>query len=438
MVQDNLRILIVAESASLKYGGEAALPLHYFRVLRQRGYETWMVVHERTRQELKEQFTGDFERIYFIPDTFLHRLLWRLQKPLPHRLSGFTFGLIMRLLTQILQYRIIKQLIREQKINIIHQPVPVSPKEPSIMFGLGVPVIFGPMNGGMTFPPAFEKRQNLLLKQAIEVGRFFSNLVNILIPGKLLATTLLVANSRTREALPAIVRSKKIIELVENGVDLSIWQQENSNQYEEQNQLTEQQITKFAYVGRIVDWKAVDLLLMATKRVLEQIPVKLEIIGDGDQRPILEKLAEELGIMNDPSQEKNTDKEVVHFMGWLKQADCAQKLQLADVLILPSLYECGGAVVLEAMAMGKPVIATNWGGPADYLNETCGILVDPSSKESFIQGLADAMIKMAQNPDIRQKMGKLGRQRVLNYFDWEKKVDSILQIYQDALEIYSQ
>ncbi|WP_013322088.1 glycosyltransferase family 4 protein [Gloeothece verrucosa] len=456
MLQENLRILIVAENASLNFGGEAALPLHYFRVLRQRGYEVWMLVHERTRQELKAKFPQDFERIYFIPDTFLHRFLHKFNKPLPDRLYWFTFGLMMRLLTQILQYSIIKKLIREKKINVIHQPIPVSPKEPSLIFGLGVPVIIGPMNGGMNFPPAFEKKENLLKTQAVKIARWFSDLANILIPGKYLATTLLVANSRTREALPSILHSKKIVELVENGVDLSVWQQKLLNQYgnrsvpqswSENTLITEdsaqfnaqtEPITKFVYLGRLVDWKALDLLLMATKRVLEQIPIKLEIIGTGNQKSKLEKLAQELGLMSDPSTEKIIDTDVVHFAGWLSQADCAKKLELTDALILPSLYECGGAVVLEAMAMSKPVIATNWGGPADYITENCGILVDPISKESFIQGLADAMIKFAKNPEMRQQMGEAGRQRVVNHFDWEKKVDFILRIYQQELESHQQ
>ncbi len=67
----------------------------------------------------------------------------------------------------------------------------------------------------------------------------------------------------------------------------------------------------------------------------------------------------------------------IQFAGWLSQSDCKVRLNAADCLVLPSLFECGGAVVLEAMALGKPVIATAWGGPLDYLDADCGILVQP-------------------------------------------------------------
>jgi glycosyltransferase involved in cell wall biosynthesis len=97
------------------------------------------------------------------------------------------------------------------------------------------------------------------------------------------------------------------------------------------------------------------------------------------------------------------------------------------------LYECGGAVVLEGMAVGLPVIATNWGGPADYLNESCGILVDPATRESFIEGLANAMIKLAKDPELRLSMGRAARLRVEREFDWQRKVDKTLEIYEEAV-----
>ena len=75
----NLRVLIVAEHASFKFGGEAALPLHYYKILRQRKIPTWLLVHERTRTELQDLFPQD-ENITYILDTTWHRLLWQLSR----------------------------------------------------------------------------------------------------------------------------------------------------------------------------------------------------------------------------------------------------------------------------------------------------------------------------------------------------------------------
>ena len=454
---NNLRVLIVAEHASLKFGGEAALPLHYFRVLRQRGIDTWLLVHERTRTELQSLFKCDRDepddeddRIYFVVDTFWHRFLWQCSQLLPKRLADFTFGLVLRMTTQISQRRLAKKIVQQQQIDIIHQPILVSPKEPSMMFHMGVPVVIGPMNGGMKYPPAFRHRESKFVNLSVVIGRLFANLFNTLIPGKRQATTLLIANQRTKEALPSGIGGK-VMEIVENGVDLSIWKPKSPDlSWGLENKLREEietrQPIRFVFVGRLVNWKAVDLLLLAFKRVWSQMPVELEIIGDGDERTALEALAQELGLIElqktasvtkDLSNEPETQA-AINFTGFLSQTDCAQRLQHADVMVLPSLYECGGAVVLEAMTMGIPVIATNWGGPADYLDESCGILVEPTTRDSFISGLTTAMLKMAKSPELRQAMGKAGRQRVLDRFDWEVKVDTMLEIYQDAIDRYAQ
>lgn len=443
------KVLIVAENASLKFGGEAALPLHYFRTLRKRNLEAWLIVHERTREELETLFSEEKERIYWVSDTLIHRFLFWCQKFLPQRLGYFTFGLLMRLITQITQRRIAKQVIQEQKIDIIHQPISVSPKEPSMIFNLGVPVVIGPLNGGMRYPDGFQN-MNLIVNNSIEIGRLFADITNQLIPGKLKATTLLVANQRTKEALPKGVRAK-VIKLIENGVDLSVWQLKSQSKYStlkpqklsllsqklsssevelDYSRSQTQRPTKFVFVGRLVDWKAVDLLILAFERVSKKVPVRLEIIGDGVERKALELQAKELGLIGSSKQE------LVYFTGWLSQTECAERLQLADVLVLPSLYECGGAVVLEAMTMGLPVIATNWGGPADYIDETCGILVEPKSRDFFINNLANAMLKMAESSELRLKMGLAGRQRIFSYFDWEVKLDRMLEIYQEAFNRY--
>jgi hypothetical protein len=105
----------------------------------------------------------------------------------------------------------------------VHQPIPVSPKTPSLMYHLGVPVVIGPLNGGMEYPPAFRREQGLLARLALVLGRAIANLFNLFLPGKRLARLILVANGRTKKALPSGIKGQ-VVELVENGVDFRIWQ----------------------------------------------------------------------------------------------------------------------------------------------------------------------------------------------------------------------
>jgi glycosyltransferase involved in cell wall biosynthesis len=102
-------------------------------------------------------------------------------------------------------------------------------------------------------------------------------------------------------------------------------------------------------------------------------------------------------------------------------------------MVLPSMEECGGAVVLEAMASGVPVIAAKWGGPADYITEDTGILIPPATPDAFVEELAKAILWMAENPERRARMGEAGHQRAVALYDWRVKADALLKIYNDVL-----
>jgi glycosyltransferase involved in cell wall biosynthesis len=411
-----MRVVIVAEHASAKFGGEAFLPLNYFRLLRSRQIETWLVSHMRTQAELEALFPDAIDHMHFVADTWVHRGLYHSGKLLPRRVAESTTGLLLHLYTETTQRRMVRQLVQKHQIDIVHQPIPVSPKQPSLMFDLGAPVVIGPMNGGIEYPQAFQDRQSRWVLRFVTLGRIAANVFNRLLPGKLKAHTLLVANQRTREALPAGTQGV-VVELVENGVDLDVWQSDRLCARPTNPPI------KFVYAGRFIDWKAIDLLLEAFQPVAAKTGAILELIGDGALRQELIDQSASLGLA-----------EYVLFPGWLSQPDCARKLQQAHVFVLPSLLECGGAVVLEAMAMGLPVVATNWGGPVDYVNASCGILVNPTSQATFVAELTAAMLKLAASSELRSQMGKAGQQRIAEHFDWQRKVDRLLEIYQQTID----
>jgi glycosyltransferase involved in cell wall biosynthesis len=406
-----MRICIVAEHASASFGGEAILPVHYFRLLRSRGVECWLVVHARTQDELAKLFPQDKDRILFVPDLWIHKLIFRLSTYLPRRVSEGTLGLANQLITQFCQRALVRQLIQEQGIDVVHQPIPVAPRFPSMLFGLGVPVVIGPLNGGMEYPWAFRRNESRLSRVAIAVARLFVNAGNALMPGKRRADVVLVANERTRRALPSGIRGK-VIELVENGIDFDVWRESTGD--------ARNSAPRFVFLGRLVDWKALDIAIRALKRVPG---AELEVIGDGPMAGAWKSLVSELGIQDR-----------VHFDGWLPQHECAVRLRACLALVLPSLYECGGAVVLEAMAMGKPVIATNWGGPADYLDSSCGMLLEPVSYSGLVEGFAHAMQTLIDSPELAKSMGIAGHERALRDFDWRRKIDRVIGIYRTVME----
>jgi glycosyltransferase involved in cell wall biosynthesis len=273
------------------------------------------------------------------------------------------------------------------------------------------------MNGGMDFPPAYAGESGLLERAVYGIGRQLAHAVNQIIPGKRDAAVLLTANPRTRAALPRCAAAR-VVNLPENGVDLSLFQHRSELRAPRAS-------VRFAFMGRLVDWKRVDLLLEALQRCPAHY--ELEILGEGNMRPALEARAAALKLSAR-----------VRFFGLLSQQECSQRLGECDALVLPSMRECGGAVVLEAMAMGLPVIATAWGGPIDYLDATSGILVPPDSPKTFVVSLANAMQKLGASPELRAELGAAGRARVERDFDWERKIDRILDVYAEAAGVLPQ
>ena len=423
------RVLIVADHASARFGGEAALPLHYFRVLRSRGAPVWLISHARTRDELTQLYGND-PRIHYVEDAWLHKTMWRIGRRLPAGVAYLTTGFVTRFSSQLEQRRLVRRLVMQERIDVIHQPMPVSPREPSLLHGFGVPVVIGPMNGGMEWPPAFRPASGRAGRAMLKVARATSRLLNRLIPGKRRAALLLVANKRTWQALP-LDGTAPVEEMVENGVDFNVW---TGNQGEPQSKAPTS-VTTFAFMGRLVDWKAVDLLIRAFAKARKRQLIRLVIIGDGVERPRLEQLAAQLGVAEvKAGGARSAAAGTIDWLGWLPQAECARELRRADGLVLPSLLECGGAVVLEAMAMGKPVIATAWGGPLDYLDDDCGVLVAPTGPDALVDGLADAMVRLAQFPDERRRMGRNGLEKARRLYDWDVKVDRMIDRYRQVMK----
>jgi len=415
-----MNIIIVAENVSERFGGESILPLHYFRFLSRRDHDVWLVTHSRVRQELQASLSGEqLKHVHFMPDTWVHKLMYNIGRLLPHRINVMTVEALMFLISEFLTRKYIRKKVMADSIDIVHQPYPVATKRPSMIYNVGAPVVIGPMNGGMTFPPGFQYLESTLERHFVSLIRLFSELANWLIPGKKKAAALVVANQRTKAALP-VCSSPNIFLQVENGVDLALWKI-GENQMEE----IKSDERLFIFMGRLVDWKNIDVLIEALACVVRRIEVRLVILGDGKERHRLESLVANLEL----------DK-YVQFMGFLPQAECSKWLKKATALLLPSLYECGGAVVLEAMAMGKPVIATNWGGPADYITVETGILIEPKSKTQMVDGFFEAMLRLLECPELCERMGREGRKRVEQEFDWEKKIDAMEGIYQQAIDKY--
>lgn len=167
-------------------------------------------------------------------------------------------------------------------------------------------------------------------------------------------------------------------------------------------------------VGRLVFQKGVDVLLHALPLIPSCVPISLDIIGDGGARPELERLSQNLGLERQ-----------VRFLGWKTPAEMPGVYRGLDVFALPSRDEGMPNVVLEAMASGLPVVATQISGNEELIVQgKTGFLVPPEAPRS----LADALMTLARDPVLRDSMGLAARILVEEKYTWSRVAKQYLHI----------
>jgi glycosyltransferase involved in cell wall biosynthesis len=210
--------------------------------------------------------------------------------------------------------------------------------------------------------------------------------------------------------------SGRIYEVVESGVDLDRWPPKTYPAEAPDGTV------RFVFCGRLVDWKGAQYLVKAFAPLAREGGVHLDLIGDGELFEVIRKqvAAEDIGY-------------AIRMHGRIPLERCIDLMQRADVYVMPSLRECGGLALLEAMAIGLPIVACNWMGPAEYLDATCAILVAPASEQALVDGFTTAMRKLAASAELRRALGEGARKRVHSgYFGWGKKTSRVLEILEDV------
>lgn len=206
---------------------------------------------------------------------------------------------------------------------------------------------------------------------------------------------------------------------LDNGVDTEFFLKKRAENPKEMLGLPNDALL-LIFVGRLIPIKNIDFLISGfTEATRQKDNLFMLIIGDGPERNKLEKMVQNRGI----------SKKVI-FKGYVARNEIVDYYNTADIFVITSKYETFPLSVLEAMACELPVIATNVGFLPDIVTHTVnGLIVENGN----IVDLKNAIIRLAESPDLRTNMGIANRKKVEGYYTWGKTARKTLDYHMKIL-----
>lgn len=412
------RILLSAYHCAPGPDTEAQSGWEWYRRLSQRAIVT-LVTHSRNRAALEKAGAPmPGSEIIYIDSAWFAPPLRRLASWLCKREedAAFLFSTLEFYGYDDAALRILRRRRKGGSIwDVVHQVTPVSPLASTKLHKLGLSLVLGPWTSGLDWPDAFPElmqTESGWLSPLRALGQWRDKLRG----GTRHAKLILAATDPTLRNLPDHCR-ERCEWMLGDGVDTTIF---TPQPWPKPPSATEP--LRVLFVGRLLPFKGVAMLVEALDRVRARSPVELAIVGTGPEEAALRAQVQALEL----------DK-CVRFTGDLDALGIAAEMAKAHVFCLPSVREAGGAVLLEAMASARPVIALDYGGPAEIVDDEIGTLISATGRRAVVEQLAYTLIDVMNAPEVWRLRGKTGRTRVEQQFGWDAKIDAALALYQEVL-----
>jgi glycosyltransferase involved in cell wall biosynthesis len=302
------------------------------------------------------------------------------------------------------------------EFDLVHRITPLSPTLPSSLSPrcrrIGVPFLLGPLNGGLPWPRDFDAERRREKEWLSYVRGAYR-----LMPGAratLDSAAAIIAGSRHTEGeIPARHRAKCVY-IPENAID--------PRRFTAPLRQGVSAPLRCCFVGRLVPYKCPDILIAAAAPLLAGSKLKLDIVGDGPMRAGLEAQARALGVA-----------EAVTFHGNVPHAEVQRILGAADIFGFPSVREFGGAVVLEAMALGVVPIIVDYGGPGEHVTPETGFAEPLGTRDDILRSFRTRLESLVADPSRLPHMSEAARARVGDRYTWGRKAEQVVEVYRWVL-----
>jgi len=310
------------------------------------------------------------------------------------------------------------QRLQAGEFDLVHHLTPLSPTTPSRLAGkcrrIGVPFVWGPLNGGVPWPKGFDKARREEKEWLSYVRDAYK-----LLPGygatRRNASAIIIGSRATWQQMPAKYHDKCFY-IVENAIDPTRFQRRRTRQASRP--------IRAIFIGRVVPYKGADMLLDAAADLIKTGAMTLDIVGDGPQLPQLRDRVKTLELPENG----------VTFSGWVEHGKIQDRLVEADLLTFPSIREFGGGVALEAMAVGVVPVVTDYGGLGELVTDQTGFLIPVGTRDEIIARLRDTLTRLADDPAAIDARSEPAWRRAHEQFTWDAKAQQVLRLYEYLLD----
>ena len=401
-----MKILLSAYACEPHKGSEPAVGWNWTLALIKQGHEVFVLTRSNNQASIGayiRKHALNMQPVYFDLPAWCRR--WK-------RWPGGLY--LYYLLWQIGAYRLAKQLHREQSFDVAHHITFVTFRQPSFMGRLGIPFILGPVGGGEMSPPLLRKGVSLsgrlreqVRKLLIDIAAYDPMMNRTFLEAALIACT----TEETLARIPHRFHAKCMV-LPAIGIDTSLVKSSIVPP-----PLTSSSVAPhFLFIGRLLYWKGLHLILRAMPEVLQRVPnARLRVVGEGVDAGWLRSVADQCGVAS--------------HVDWIDQMPHEQIAAAYDnhvAFVFPSLHDSGGLVVLESLASGLPVICLALGGPGIFVDNSCGVAISTvgQTPEEVQHAIATAMVTLVEQPALRQALSENCSARART-FSWERAAESL-------------
>lgn len=402
-MKENKKIIIIAFDMNPYMGSEAFVAFSWVKILAGR-YNLIVYTDSKHKENLQ---SVNLKNVKFVYVDDKEKVIKYANK---FGIYNIQYIIFMRKVKKLIQ----KILKNKHDIMLISCLTPAGIHSYNDIYKFGVPVMIGPVGGGIGIPKGFERYKTIIdrLKDLFYLfikrnSKWKSYFVN--------SKKIIVGTDKMKEILPKEAHDK-VIQIFDTCVDTDKFKPTNSNN---------SGIIKIIYVGRLEKFKGCIILLECFDALVKNgyKNIRLSIAGKGREKN---------RILNYIS--KHSLAGYVKVFENINYKEMPEFLNKHDIFCLPTLKEPGGTAILEGMACGLPIITSDAAGPSLSVGEDCGIKVKLNNYYDFKKGIYNAVEYMIQNNNERKIMGINARRRAVEEFSVNVIKEKVLGLYDEVLK----